>query len=299
MAKEKAKGSILLELLIVVLALALIGTIMYPKSVWETTEKETLQCRENMEKILKTELIYLKYHNTYQDTLDKVISFIKEDTTGGLVLEYLYADSSLAEEVLAEMTGTIDGADKKIKDFLADTLLTTVLQMSRFDTNLARVTLKRLESTDAWKDTVKNNMVPDSSEVFVLNEVAQKISARDIVGVLENDDSLKIVMQRIAPELTVGSLVDTLYNQNPEWAGKINTAVYENFDAIVTCPTNGEPYMVTVVDTSVIKILNIGCPIDEDDLNASKSNFLKYHIGHQRLENHGAIEGGEKSWNKE
>ena len=197
MAKEKGKGSILLEILIVILVLALIGTILYPKRVWEQSDSDTLECRMHMEKILKTELIYMKYNNTYQDTLDKVISFIKDDTTNTLVLEYLYADTALADKILNDLTSSYPEADNKVKTFMADTMLSTILYTTRYDSHLAKVTLDRLENTQ-WKDSVLAARDTDSTLVYALDELAQKVPSLDIVEPLENDDSLSIVLERIA-----------------------------------------------------------------------------------------------------
>ncbi len=56
------------------------------------------------------------------------------------------------------------------------------------------------------------------------------------------------------------------------------------------------PYRLVHVDTSAIKYLNIYCPIDSNDIQVLKGNFLKSRIGGLDLENHGHIENGEKSW---
>ncbi len=297
MAKEKVKGSIIYEILILVLAVALIATIMYPKSVWEKAERDMLQCRKNMDKILKAELIYLKYHNSYQDTLEKVVSFIQNDPTKRVAMEYVYADTALAKQILDDLTASMTQADLKIKTFLADTMLKTIIQTTQFDSNLAKVSLNRLENTK-WRNEVQEARKTDSSQVYVFEQIAQKLPVLDIITPLEIDDSLSIVLQRIGPEISIGSLVDTLY-QNPEWNAIITKKIDENFKDFRYCPTNGEPYRLVVIDTSVIKYLNINCPIDAKDFQKVKKNFILYHFGHLRLENHGGIEGGEKTWLKQ
>ena len=297
MAKVKPRGSIILEILIVILIVALVATILYPKMVWREAEKNTEICRKNMDRILKAELVYLKYHNNYEDTLDKVISFIQEDTTGELALEYLYSDTALTVEILNDLTKEDSVADLFVRKYLADTLMQTILFNTKYDTNLAGVILKRLENTNL-KDSVLAYRGLDSTEIYVLDQIAAKNPVLDIIEPLQKDDSLKIVLQRIKPDIPKAGIADTLYS-NPEWAKKIDSSVAYTLNEIKTCPTNNEPYNIAVIDTSVIKVLNIYCPIDSIEIAESKQDFVKYFLGHLRLENHGNIEAGEKSWLKQ
>ena len=99
------------------------------------------------------------------------------------------------------------------------------------------------------------------------------------------------------PEVSVASLIDTLYILNESWAQKVDSAVSYTLNQMILCPTTRREYKVTVIDTSVIKYVNIECPLDSTDIEASKNDFVKYNLGHLRLENHGKItETGEKSW---
>ncbi len=295
MAQQKAKGSIILEILIVILVAALLGTILYPKKIWEQTEQETKICRANMDRILKAELIYLKYYNTYEDTLDKVISFIKSDTTGTIKMEYVYADSVLAQDLLDKLTKRFPVAKEKIDNFLADTLMFTVLATSHYDSNLATQILKRYEKLPELSDSVKAYRGLDSSDVWILGQIAQKFSPLELATPLYEDDSLKLVMQRTEPEISTGTLIDSLY-KNTTLANVVDSAVFATLDEIRRCPSVKQDYEIVVNDTSVIKTIDIYCPLDSAEIEASKSDFLKYHIGHLRLKNHGNIKAGEKSW---
>ena len=77
MAQEKARGKIIYELLIVILAVLLIGSILYPKKVKDQEERYTELGRARMDQVHKAELQYLRYNNTYNDTLERVLDFIK------------------------------------------------------------------------------------------------------------------------------------------------------------------------------------------------------------------------------
>lgn len=296
MATEKSRGSIILEIVIVLLIVALVATIMYPKMLWEKANNQAINCRNNMDKILKAELVYLKYHNNYEDTLDKVISFIQSDTTGKLKLEYIYSDTALADQILTGITKKIPAANEKIENYLADTLLTTVIITAKFDTNLATAILKKLENS-LLKDSILMVRAATVNDIDALNLLHNKISAKQIFHPLRDDDSLRLVLQRIQPEISIGSLVDSLY-KNDTWAIKVDSAVTANFELMKACPTNLKPYKLTSIDTSAIKVLKIVCPIDSLEIKNAKKDFVKYFFGHLRLENHGNIDGGEKSWLK-
>ena len=100
MANASPKGSIIYKIIIVILAVALIVTILFPKSLWNKEEKNTKECHKRMEHILSAELLYLSRFNTYQDTLRKVVNMIKEDTSGALIIDYVKMDSVLSSDII-------------------------------------------------------------------------------------------------------------------------------------------------------------------------------------------------------
>jgi len=296
MAQVKTKGSIVLEILIVVLIVALIATLLYPKKVWEEEDRNMKICRSNMDRIFKAELVYQKYHYTYTDSMPELVNFIKNDSTKMPVRDYFYADTALAEEMVDFLREKDSNANQLINDILADTLMWAIIETIDYDSNLARVILNRLEST-ALGDSVKAKRMGDSSDVYVLKELRNQFSAFQIYNPIKDDDSLKLVFARMIPEISTGSLLDTLYISNEEWAQKIDSAVFYTLDHFTTCPTVGKEYKITVIDTSVIKYVNIECPIDSTDIEGINRDFVKYHFGHLRLKNHGKIiNSGEKSW---
>lgn len=161
MARAKRKGSIVYEILIVLLIVGLIATILYPKVVWERGEKERDICRQRMIDIQNAELKYFEKYTAYTDSLPKLIETLKSDT-------------SLATTL--------------------DTLLVSPL------------------------------------------------------------------------------------------------------DSLYTCPTTYDTYKVAIIDTSAIKVLKIMCPITEEDIRKLKKNIWFSFFGGGTIENHGYIEGGERSW---
>lgn len=86
MAKQKAKGSIVYEVLIVILIAILVATILYPRTVWKNIEKETILCRDQMNRIVDAEGLFISFHESYNfDTsLVHVVSFVRNDSIFGL-----------------------------------------------------------------------------------------------------------------------------------------------------------------------------------------------------------------------
>lgn len=297
MAKPKAKGSIILKALIVILGIALIATILYPKKVWEEEEENVEKCRSNMDRIFKAEMIYLKYQNNYTDNLDSLIFCFKEDTTKEYIRDYFTADTSFSETMKEFLIQADSSADLVIRNLFADTLMFAVIEAIDYDSNLARVVLNRLEATPLG-DAVKAKRSIGNEDVATLIEIDSLFTGIEIYEPIKDDDSLKLVFDRMIPEVSIGSLLDTLYSLNEGWAEKIDSAVFYTLGDIRFCPTVNREYIVTVIDTSVIKYVNIACPLDSTDVEATKAKFVEYHLGHKRIENHGKIETGEKSWTR-
>ena len=119
MAKDVSpKGSIIYKLLIVLLGVALIFSILYPKYIWDQEDKNTVQCRTNMEHILYAELTYLTENNAYNDTLSIVSEFIKSDTTGMRLRNYMTSDSALSQEIYQYFKSNNDSLASQIIDSL-------------------------------------------------------------------------------------------------------------------------------------------------------------------------------------
>ncbi len=73
---EKPKGSIIYEVLIVILIIGLVGTILYPAKVWENEEELESICQTRMETIQNMEMSFYisdpSSGNTYTDSIPKL-----------------------------------------------------------------------------------------------------------------------------------------------------------------------------------------------------------------------------------
>ncbi len=80
MARKGYQGSIILEVLIVLLVALLIVVIYIPDKLWEEEEHLTNTCRQNINSIYEAERYYYRHTETYTDTLSKLITFIQNDS---------------------------------------------------------------------------------------------------------------------------------------------------------------------------------------------------------------------------
>ena len=76
---KKVKGNIFYEILIVVLAVVLIGTIYYPSKTWKREEEIELVCRTRMEFIHQLETLYKsKITDNYDQDYNKVVKAVQD-----------------------------------------------------------------------------------------------------------------------------------------------------------------------------------------------------------------------------
>jgi len=82
MAKKKAKGSIIYEILIILLVVALIATLLYPKSVWKKIDLESTICHDQMRRIADAEALFISFHGefNFDTSLVNVIDYLRADS---------------------------------------------------------------------------------------------------------------------------------------------------------------------------------------------------------------------------
>jgi len=86
MAKKRAKGSIIYEILIVILAAVLVATLLYPKTVWKDIDHAAMLCEDQMSRIADAEVLYINFHDShnFDSSLVNVIEYISNDSIFGL-----------------------------------------------------------------------------------------------------------------------------------------------------------------------------------------------------------------------
>ncbi len=297
MAEQKVKGSILYKFLILVLAVTLVASILYPK-VLADREHESLELSQyRMSEIQKAGLQYQKYNSVYTDTLTQIFDFIRTNP------EYAhYVDSVVVgglDSVLTRLQdfndrqGLILAAIPSAMDTVMIDSLTELQNAIKFDSralagyveyvhdrmkNLPNMPMEPLREAFKFVDSKKFTMDMEIVKNSVASgqlEAASKASA-DVVGVISS---------------MIASF-EEIRDSVPAYKG-------ESLEQLASCPTTSREFRLVHVDTSVVKYLNIYSPINEDDIALVEADFLKSKIGGLSIQNHGKIESGEKSWETE
>jgi len=265
MAKQKAKGSIIYELLIVILIAGLIGTILYPKSIWEEEEAKTTLCRDRMMQIYLAELLYWSYTNTYTDSLPELVEFILGDTTLERLKQYIASDSALVGDIIDHFQDKVD--KQEIINALAaviDTLETDTVKVNYLD--IERLA-QRIPTLPVEKILGDWRVLGDST--LLIDTLMIDIPLKHILETgpefVQNNEIIKtlwFVSIDIRQEDYPEDWIIELLQNNPLFTFKTDSMAEATIRSFSLCPTVGDSLIVTVVDTSELKHLIISCPID-------------------------------------
>ena len=294
MADEKPKGSLIYEILIVLLGVLLVVSIMYPKRLGDKEEGKTELCRFRMSEIFNAELQYLKYNRTFNDTLSLVVNFIRTDSSYAT-----YMDSVIAGGLDSIMT-RLDQFREMEEVILADipSASDTVMIDSLVDLQVA---LKRktrgfaafVEFVHDRMKNLPNTPIEEMKEVYKIVDSKKFTLDMDIVRNMVESGKLEDAEKAANDVINRFNLVkagfQSVLNHLPEHNGS-------GLDSLFHCPTVHKEYVLVHTDTSVIKYLDIFCPLDSTDIEIVESSFMKSTIGGLDLANHGKIEKGENSW---
>ena len=303
MADQKPKGSILYELLIVILVAALIGTILYPKSLWDKEEANTELCRERMMHILEAELLYIENFNTYTDSLPKLTDFILSDTTFELLRTFIERDSLLVADIVDHVRDdiskekVIETLRSVINEMDTDTIAVNYLSVEKYNQRMPHVPIENFLGD--WKMGVVDTLYLDTLMVNVpllqaLDVGMEEIDNKELIATLWFTAIDIYDFER--PEEWI---LKNFIWKNPEFVEVADAIARETLGQMILCPTVHDSMQIAVIDTTVIKHLQIACPIDSAHAFEAREDFLKSKIGGLHLKNHGYINDGEKSWTKQ
>ena len=294
MADEKPKGSLIYEILIVLLGVLLVVSIMYPKRLGDKEEVKTELCRFRMSEIFNAELQYLKYNRTFNDTFSLVVNFIRTDSSyatymdsviaGGLdsIMTRLDQFREMEEVILADIPSASDTV-------MIDSLVDLQVALKRESRDLAGY----VEFVHDRMKNLPNTPIEEMKEVYKIVDSKQFTLDMDIVRNMVESGKLEDAEKAANDVINRFNLVkagfQSVLNQLPEHDGS-------GLDSLFHCPTVHKEYVLVHTDTSVIKYLDIFCPLDSTDIEIVESSFMKSTIGGLDLINHGKIEKGENSW---
>lgn len=291
MADEKPKGSLLYEILIVVLAAVLIISIIYPKKVSDTEEANTELCRHRMSEIFSAELQYLKYNKTFNDTLDNVIEFLRTDSSYASYVDSVIAGGLDSVITLLGEFKTREGQILALIPSAGDTTMidsiSTLQQKMKYQ---ARALAGLVEFIHDRMKNLPNTPIDELKSAFLKVDSKEFTLDMDIVKNFVESGQLEkaqIAAGNIITDMDeVTGQFQSVLDHVPEYKGGA-------LDSLRYCPTVHKPFTLAHVDTGVFKYLNIFCPIDRRDIEVVEGSFFKSTVGGLELVNHGCIESGE------
>lgn len=242
----KVRGSIILELLAVLLAVALIFSLVYPAKLWKAEEQNQDQCRDNLWHIWFAEITYMEENLAYNDTLEKVVDFIVSDTTSLKLHRFTNLDTILAGEIIKSFKGVTDTVTITVDSVFGEGPDSVI-------TNIVDIQVAALVDSMLF---FANDVDLDTTEAFVL-------------------DSLR---------------------KWDVYAAMIDSMAFKILDQLYTCPTVGREYIVKANNDTTPKLIDIYCPVDSTDKAKLKEDFKLSFLGGLKIDNHGALEQGEKTW---
>lgn len=295
MADNYGKGRLIYKFLILALLAALIGSIYYPKTLWDKEAKNVEISHYRMSNIYNAELQYHYFHESYTDSLQALVEFIKSDTS-----YHIYVDS-LFTNALATIITEFDSMktlqyelDEFVKSVSpTDTAMTDSLGY-RVD-DLAWGVRHLRDKLIVLSDRMKNH---PCAPIEILDSAREIVERKDFFMhfkmvknlVIQNKHSAALSASdrtKANYDLIMKRLQDTIDNLDN---------IFTNVDSLYYCPTSRKAYKLSVIDTSVIKRVVIECPIDSVFIADVESDFMKSVIGALKIKNHGNLNNGEASW---
>lgn len=196
-----------------------------------------------------------------------------------------FAEITYMEENLAYN----DTLEKVVGFIVSDTTTQKLQRFTNLDTILAGDIIKSFKDvTDTVTITVDSvfGEGPDS----VITKMAD-------VQVSVLVDSMLAYANDVDLDTTEAFILDSLRTW-AIYAAKIDSMAFNTLDQLYTCPTVGREYIIHANNDTTPKLIDIYCPLDSTDQEKLKEDFKRSFLGGLKIKNHGALEQGEKSWDK-
>jgi hypothetical protein len=292
------KGSWIYKILIVVLTVALIGSIYWPKKLWEDEARNAQECRNRMNNIYNAMLFFQHFNTEFTDSLDLLIKFIKQDSSYHAYVDsvvsrplerYIYEFDSLRQKQLAfeSIFVSIDPLDSTAVDTFTREVDGLVLanRLMRDRLDVLREEMKRhpytpLQFFDRALEIIERK------DFYLQYEIIRNMVAQN-----RTQDALDASKTILANYTVIEEKLNKTFTEIPN--------MYALADSLYYCPTTRYNYNleIVLVDTAhAVKEVIVSCPIDSAYIEKIESDFLLSTIGALTIENHGRIKGGEKSW---
>ncbi len=261
MAKKVSKGSIILEVLIVLVALLLVAVILVPNKIWKEENQVTTQCRANINSLYEAERFYYRATESYTDSLSKLLAFVQSDS--GLIQKQklvsltnsftkvmdnilnipAVSEVSSISQSSDEITGDLQGNDRYFRSYgdLIQSSEQLLRDFANFDSSTA---IPNYSRTKLFIDSLRN----------LKDEVTDHTLQNGILRAISYVDSIDTYMGRVEK-----AKVESAFND-------VNTKV-NNF-------------IVAVKNTDIVKVSSVADRLKKfnERIKTSINNFKALDI---------------------
>ena len=292
------KGSWIYKLLIILLTVALIGSIYLPKKLWQEEAKNVEECRTRMNNIFNAALFYQHFNADFTDSLEQLIEFLKTDST-----YHAYVDSVVGKPLnvyLLEID-TLRQRQHELEATFPSVDPLDSLSVSGFYKHVESIVLdNRLmrDKLEALREEMKRH------PYFPLNIYDGALDIIERKDFFLQYEVIRNMIMQNTPQFAVDAS-NAILGDYTTITDKLNETLaampdmYTLADSLHACPTTHNPYKLSVefIDTTnTIRQVVVDCPIDSAYIESVNADFMLSTIGALTVENHGNIKGGDRSW---
>ncbi len=259
----KGKGSLILKILIVILAVALWETITIPNKLWTEEKRMTTEGRKNLEAVYEAERFYNSQTKEYipSDSLEKLVVFIENDS------------SLQKKQRIGELTNVLYNSINRILEIPA---LSAVLPLSQSvdeingDLSFNTRYFKKYEQLMVQKDEISRDLVKFdvSTEFPNFNKVKTYVDSLDDLRDRINEVSLQ--NSALLAQRYVDSLEYFLPRVETNAANEFWKSEYKKIFSFIN----------EIKKTDLVKVTSVADRLKKfiDRINTSMKAFLKVDI---------------------
>jgi len=207
MAAKGSRGSILLEISIVLLALLLIAVIIVPNQIWEDELQTTIKCHDNVNAIYEAERFHYQKIGAYTDTFSYLLTTVQTDS--GLMQRQTLVSLTqsfmrVAENILSipsietiskisqasfEVTGDLFGNERYFRRYenIAQTSQEIVREMTRLDSSIAFPNFSRVKLFVDSLRFIKESVSDYSLQIAIFRSINYVDSLKEYYFSIEKD----------------------------------------------------------------------------------------------------------------
>ncbi len=279
MADKYSRGSIILEILIVLLSLLLVAVILIPNKIWKEEDQITKKCRNNINSLAEAEAFYYRANEAYTDSLNKLLNFVQSDSG----LHQRQTLVSLTRSFLTVINNILEIASiKNISDLslaayeIAGDLVGNERYFRKYEDILMKSQeimrdIQQFDSSTTFPNFSRTKLFVDS-----LRDLRERVSdyslQEGILKAINYVDSINYYFPNVERE-TVNEYWNQEYQKIQKFINKIkNTDIVK----VSSVPDRLKKFMDRI-NTSLANFTTVDVNEEQGKLNAERQNLEELH----------------------